>query len=118
MGDIVKFDEIQKLIGLTAPNIEASQFMLQKHLISLGIDPVNLYQELEMSSDYINTHRDVSYSNATISLHSHDYYEIIYCRQSSDVEYLVGSHRYRLQKGDIIFSFFPLVTFNYVSLIN
>ena len=56
-----------------------------------------------MSSRFVNTHRDVSYSNGTVSLHSHQYIEILYCRTSVGVEYLIGSNRYRLQKGDIVF---------------
>ena len=72
-------------------------------LQELGIDPSNLYQELEMSSKYVNTHRDTSYSNATVSLHSHNYVEVLYCRAAAGVEYLIGSDRYRLQKGDIVF---------------
>lgn len=73
------------------------------HLKEMGIDPSNFYQELEMSSRFVNTHRDVSYSNGTVSLHSHQYIEILYCRTSANVEYLIGSNRYRLQKGDIVF---------------
>ena len=73
------------------------------HLREMGIDPSVLYQELEMSSKYVNTHRDTSYSNATVSLHSHNYVEVLYCRASAGVEYLIGSDRYRLQKGDIVF---------------
>ena len=73
------------------------------HLKEMGIDPSNFYQELEMSSRFVNTHRDVSYSNGTVSLHSHQYIEILYCRTSVGVEYLIGSNRYRLQKGDIVF---------------
>ena len=73
------------------------------HFKSMGLDPTNLYQELEMSSRYVNTHRDTSYSNTTVNLHSHQYIEILYCRTSANVEYLIGSNRYRLQKGDIVF---------------
>jgi len=38
-----------------------------------------------------------------VSLHSHNYIEILYCRTSVGVEYLIGSDRYRLQKGDIVY---------------
>ena len=38
-----------------------------------------------------------------MQLHSHTFYELIYCRNSCGAEYLVGSERYRLQKGDIVF---------------
>ena len=87
---------------LGIPRTEEGYSILLARLKERGIDPNNLYQELEMSSRYINTHRDTSYSNAMVSLHSHDYYEILYCRTSVGVEYLIGSDRYRLQKGDII----------------
>lgn len=67
-----------------------------------GIDLQNIYQELEMSYPLAETHRDISYTNTTMSLHSHDFYEMLYCRSSDRVEYLVGTERYRLQPGDIV----------------
>lgn len=75
---------------------------LQQALQDMGYDPDNLYQELEMSSRFVDTHRDSSYSNTQVQLHSHTFYEIIYCRTSCGAEYLVGAERYRLQRGDII----------------
>ena len=75
---------------------------LQELLREMGIDPGSFYQELEMSSRYVDTHRDVSWSNASVSLHSHSFYEILYCRNTCGAEYLVESVRYQLQKGDII----------------
>lgn len=98
----MKIDDMQKMSGLEWVRNEDGYRRMVDHLKGLGIDPNNLYQELEMSSRYVNTHRDTSYSNAMVSLHSHNYYEIIYCRTTSGVEYLVGSDRYRLQKGDIV----------------
>jgi len=99
----VKFDEIKRLMNYTpTDNPVQLQHLFQEQLRALGIDPTNLYQELEMSSDYVNAHRDISYSNAVISLHSHDYFEIIYCRTNTNTEYLIGPKRYRLQKGDIV----------------
>ena len=56
-----------------------------------------------MSDPFVETHRDVSYSNAQLTLHSHTFYELLYCRNNCGAEYLVGSDRYRLQKGDIVF---------------
>lgn len=67
-----------------------------------GLDPANFYQEVEMTSPYVNTHSDITYSYEAMALHSHAFYEIICCRSSCGAEYLVGSHRYALQKGDII----------------
>lgn len=74
-----------------------------EYLRKSGIDPLNVYQELEMSSRYVNTHRDISYSNAMVNLHSHNYTEVLFCRTSAGVEYLIGSNRYRLQRGDIVY---------------
>ena len=37
-----------------------------------------------------------------MELHSHSFYEIISCRTSADVEYLVGTERYRLRRGDVV----------------
>lgn len=98
----VKIDKFSKLVEFGFSRTQEDQNKAFDYLRSVGIDPANIYQELEMSSPYVNTHRDTSYSNSTISLHSHDYYEVLYCR-SDGVEYLVGPERYRLQWGDIIF---------------
>ena len=69
----------------------------------MGIDPGNFYQELEMDSSFVDTHRDISYSNSNIHFHSHAFYELLCCRNNCDVEYLINTERYKLQKGDIIF---------------
>ena len=74
-----------------------------EQLRALGLDPNRLYQELEMSFHYVETHRDSSHSNANMNLHSHAFYELLYCSSSGGAEYLVGSERYRLAPGDVIF---------------
>lgn len=61
----------------------------------MGYDPDSLYQELEMSSRFVDAHRDPSYSNTQEQLHSHTFYETIYCRTSCGGEYLVDAERYR-----------------------
>ena len=80
-----------------------AQAQVQNVLRAMGYDPSAFYQELEMESRLVDTHRDVSYSNAQLSLHSHSFYELLYCRSNCGAEYLVGADRYRLQKGDIVF---------------
>ena len=80
-----------------------AQMELYELILSLGLDPGTLYQELEMTSRFIDTHRDTSNSNAYLPLHSHAFYELIFCRNTCGAEYLVGSNRYRLQQGDLIF---------------
>ena len=79
---------------------EKEQFKIDMH--SHGFDPGSYYQELEMSSPYIDTHTDTDYSYENMSLHSHTFYEIICCRTNCSVEYLIGPYRYTLQKGDIL----------------
>ena len=83
------------------PNLEIQEKM-KSILIDLGYDPNHVYQELEMTSNYVDTHQDISYSNNHVQLHSHNFYELLYCRNTCGAEYLVGSQRYKLQKGDII----------------
>lgn len=99
----MKLDDVRKLAQLEFPRTAEGQRKLHAHLRAMGIDPANLYQELEMSSPCVNTHRDVSYASATVSLHSHSYAELIYCRETAGIEYLIGSNRYRLQNGDVLF---------------
>ena len=64
-------------------------------------DNRNFYQELEMDSPYVNTHRDVSYAPENVQLHSHSFFEIIYC-ESGYLQYLIADKRYRIRAGDII----------------
>lgn len=101
---IVKLGELREL-ARRKPDIQGAQLQqwLQEQFRSMGMDPSAIYQELEMTSRYVDTHRDISYSNAHVQLHSHTFYELLYCCNSCGAEYLVGSERYRLQAGDIIF---------------
>lgn len=96
-------EELRQLIGLevtiqSAAEKERYRKIMRQH----GLDPNSYYQELEMSSPCIDTHRDISYSYEAMALHSHAFYEIICCRTSCNAEFLVASHRYALQKGDIL----------------
>ena len=86
----------------SAPTTPEEYQNLKEQLKREGIDFQNFYQELEMSVPMAETHRDESYTNASINLHSHNFYEMLFCRESDGVEYLVGADRYRLQTGDIV----------------
>ena len=97
LGDLRKI--AQNIGQLQGPQLEQH---LQEQMRALGLDPGKIYQELEMTSRYVDTHRDTSYSNDHIQLHSHSFFEILYCCNDCGAEYLVGSERYRLQPGDII----------------
>lgn len=102
-GDFVKIDDMRKFSKGDWPENEEGYRKMMEQLQQMGIDPFNFYQELEMSSRYVNTHRDTSFSKSVVSLHSHNYAEVLFCRTSAGVEYLIGSNRYRLQKGDIVY---------------
>lgn len=100
----MKLSEIRKIAqNFPMSNAQADPHALQYLLQKLGVPCSNLYQELEMDSVYADTHTDVSYSNANLQFHSHAFYELICCRSTCGAEYLVGTERYKLQKGDIIF---------------
>lgn len=100
----MKLSEIRKIAqNFPMSNAQADPHALQYLLQQLGVPCSNLYQELEMDSVYADTHTDVSYSNANLQFHSHAFYELICCRNNCGVEFLVGTERYKLQRGDIIF---------------
>lgn len=84
------------------PTTEQEQRQMLRYLAELGIDPTGYYQELEMSSRFVNTHRDVSFSGSKVSLHSHTFFELLCCQEGGNVEYLIGTERYKIQKGDIL----------------
>ena len=99
----MKMGELQKVMAaMQTQNSLMAQNKMPGYLREMGIEPNRLYHELEMTSPYVDTHQDISYSNAHINLHSHDFFELLFCRSCESVEYLVGADRYQLQKGDII----------------
>ena len=99
----MKLSELRSLMrNVTRLESEGDYRLVQAAVEQIGLDPNNFYQELEMESRYVDTHRDISWTNSRVSLHSHTFYEVLYCRSTCDVEYLVGADRYRLQRGDII----------------
>lgn len=100
----MKLGELRKLAqNFTETVSEKDHKKMYEHILALGLDPNTFYQELEMTSRFVDTHRDISYSNSHMQLHSHTFYELLYCRNSCGAEYLVGSERYRLMRGDLLF---------------
>lgn len=89
--------QIQQASG-SEPNMMA----LKEKCDTLGINLENIYQELEMNSAYADSHRDITREAGVVRLHSHSFYELIYCVSCDNVQYLVGTERYRLQRGDIM----------------
>ena len=97
MGDLRKLmEKMSEVRGME------DQGSLTAYLEEQGIELNHFYHELEMSSPFVDTHQDLSYSNAQINLHSHDFYELLFCQRCDGVEYLVEADRYQLRRGDII----------------
>lgn len=94
----MKLDEIKLINDLYTENPTNFQEALSQN----GIDLSAIYQELEMSSRFVDTHMDISTGNIPVNLHSHNYYEMVYVLSNSGTQYLVGTKRYLLQRGDII----------------
>lgn len=67
----------------------------------LNIDWDSFYQEVEMDYPLVQTQQDVSETGDVVALHSHAYYEILFIR-SGNLQYLIGTRRYRVQRGDIL----------------
>lgn len=74
------------------------------HMDEIGmvptVDPAvfasaDLYQHIFSGSDCLNV-------RSALPMHSHNFLEIIYYASGSNIQYLSGVKRYRLQKGDIV----------------
>ncbi len=100
----MKLSEVQKYKNLISAHSrsEISNEELQEAMIADGGILSNIYQELEMDSDWVDCHADINYIKDKVQLHSHTFYELLYCR-SGNVQYLLGADRYRVKRGDIIF---------------
>lgn len=97
----MKLAELMQLIQKAAGS-EPDMAALKQQCDALGIDLETIYQELEMNSAYAESHRDISHEAGLVRLHSHSFYEMIYCVGCDRVQYIIGTERYRLQRGDII----------------
>ncbi|WP_455500377.1 AraC family transcriptional regulator [Gemmiger sp.] len=73
----------------------------EKMLALLNIESDNFYQEIEMDDPLVQTQEDVSTTTDVVGLHSHTYYEIIFIR-SGNLQYLIGTRRYRIRRGDVL----------------
>jgi AraC-like DNA-binding protein len=97
----MKLTELMRQIQ-AASGSEPDMMALKKQCDALGIDLETIYQELEMNSAYADCHRDISREANLVKLHSHSFYELIYCTGCDNVQYIIAAERYRLQRGDII----------------
>lgn len=97
----MKLAELMRQIQ-QASGSEPDMMALKDRLDALGINLENIYQELEMSSAYADSHRDISREAGLVRPHSHSFYEMIYCIRCDSIQYIIGAERYRLQRGDIL----------------
>ena len=95
---IVKLSDVRFISNLC----ENDRASVTQKLIEQGFDLSNIYQELEMTSRFVDTHMDISYGDIPVNFHSHTYYEIAYVLSNSGIQYLCGTKRYSLQRGDVI----------------
>ena len=97
----MKLTELMQQIQ-QASGSQPDMMALKQQCDELGINLESIYQELEMNSAYADSHRDISREAGLVRPHSHSFYELIYCVRSDSVQYIIGTERYRLQRGDII----------------
>ena len=76
-------DQVRRAAGNTLDMLE-----LKNRLDSMGICLENIYQELEMSSSYVDSHRDISTARERVQPHSHSFYELILCCSCDNIQYL------------------------------
>lgn len=100
----MKLDELHRLAdAVVGGSPMGGRSRLLAELEAKGFDWRNLYQEMEMCHRYVDTHQDESVEGDFVPLHSHSFYELIFCRSNSGIEYLLGSNRYRIRRGDLLF---------------
>ena len=88
-------------LGPSAP-LSQTRGVLNASLQADGYAPSSIYQELEMDSPYVDTHDDISRTADVVQLHSHTFYELLFCRTGS-LQYLLGTERYNIRHGDVVF---------------
>ncbi len=99
----MKLDELSRLSASVAGDASQEKWeRLRQKVEAQGLNWGGLYQELEMSHRYVDAYRHDSMESGHVPLHSHGFYELLYCRNSCGMEYLLGANRYRLRQGDLV----------------
>ena len=82
------------------------QEKVQAHMDHLGFGSRGIPGEYQYENDrhwnQVSAGRHILESSSQLPMHSHSFMEIFRYTSDSHVEYLIGTHRYMLQKGDII----------------
>lgn len=100
----MKLDDFSRMSADINDPVAPKQERLRRKLEGQGVNWSEMYQELEMSHRYVDAYRHESMEGGHVPLHSHSFYELLYCRNSCGIEYLLGPDRYRLQRGDLVFA--------------
>lgn len=101
----MKLDELSRLSAAGVHDSPAQKReRLRLKLEGRGANWSDMYQELEMSHRYVDAYAHESMEGGHVPLHSHSFYELLYCRNSCGIEYLLGPDRYRLRRGDLVFA--------------
>ncbi len=78
------------------------QRIWQKELAQkFHIPEQELYQKLPMISTTADIHKDINNDGRFIPLHSHNFWEILFCCQG-DVKYIIKDRQYLLQPGNVM----------------
>lgn len=98
----MKMSEVAKLYKIPPETFAILQTKEDKEKFFIN-NPLsdNFYQELEMDSKYADAHQDVSFDKEQVNLHSHEFYELLYCR-TGKIEYYLGTERFKVESGDVI----------------
>ena len=95
-----EISHLKQILSNVPPELLTPEYIRSKAQ-KAGISLDDAYQELEMEDPLVDTHEDPGSANEVVQLHSHNYYEILYIC-SGNIQYLIKTERYRIQKGDII----------------
>lgn len=99
----MKLDEMSRLSTSVEDDHSQNKWdQIGRKVEEKGLNWNELYQELEMSHRYVDAYRHESMDSGQVPMHSHGFYELIYFRNNCQMEYLLGSERDRIQKGDLV----------------
>lgn len=73
----------------------------KKYKVELNSLSENLYNDVEIKYNHVQLNYDVSSGKDFVALHSHSFYEAVYCDGGS-VSYLLDGSIYHMTKGDLV----------------
>jgi len=83
--------------------ILGTECKLYAQLFHMGYDISRMPQNIDIPYRCMYTYQEGYGSDTPLPPHIHEFYETIFCDCNCGVEYFVGTKRYILQRGDIVF---------------